>query len=135
MVRYTSEQRLFLYDTYVKYGYATKCRRRFQRKFRIVRLSSIQTIHTLVNKLKTMGLLIYKKQKHKRRVLTDKLDAIGATLEHTPRKSLKRLDLEIRVSKSSARTATQLLKLKSYKIALIQVLQPHDPASRVHFCS
>jgi hypothetical protein len=39
-----------------------------------------------------MGLLIGKKQKHKRWVLTEeKLDDIGGRLEHTPRKSLKRL--------------------------------------------
>jgi hypothetical protein len=45
---------------------------------------------SLVNKLRTMGLLIDIKQKHKRRVLTEeKLDNIGARLEHTPRKSLK----------------------------------------------
>jgi hypothetical protein len=55
-----------------------------------------------------------KKTKHKRRVLTEeKLDEIGARLEHTPRKSLKRLAQETGVSKSSARTATQLLKLKT----------------------
>jgi hypothetical protein len=64
-----------------------------------------------VNKLRTTGFLIDKKQKHKRRVLTEeKLDDIGARLEHTPRKSLKRLAQETGVSKSSARTATPLLK-------------------------
>jgi hypothetical protein len=40
----------------------------------------------------------------------EKLDDIGARLEHTPRKSLKRLAQETEVSKSSARTATHLLK-------------------------
>jgi transposase len=45
-----------------------------------------------MNKLRTTGLLIDKKQKHKHRVLTEeKLDAIGTRLEHTPRKSLKHL--------------------------------------------
>jgi hypothetical protein len=34
MMRYTLEQRVFLYDTYVKYGSARKCRRKFRRKFR-----------------------------------------------------------------------------------------------------
>jgi hypothetical protein len=42
-------------------------------------------------------------------VLTEeKLDDIGARFEHPPRKSLKRLAQETGVSKSSARTATQL---------------------------
>jgi hypothetical protein len=61
MVCYTSEQRVFLYDTYVKYGSAGKCRR----KFRDERVPSRQTIHNLVNKLRTMELLIDKKTKHK----------------------------------------------------------------------
>jgi hypothetical protein len=39
-----------------------------------------------VNKLRTKGLSIGKKQKHKRRVLTEKLDDKGARFEHTPRK-------------------------------------------------
>jgi hypothetical protein len=48
---------------------------------------SRQTIHNLVNKLRTMGLLIDKKQKHKCQVLTEeKFDDIGARLEHTPKK-------------------------------------------------
>jgi hypothetical protein len=66
----------------------------------------------------------------------DKLDDIGARLEHTPRKSLKRLAQETGASKSSARRATQLLKLRPYKQQLsTHALQPRDPACRVHFCS
>jgi hypothetical protein len=39
-----------------------------------------------------MGILIDKKEKYMRRVLTEEnLDAIGVRLEHIPRKSLKRL--------------------------------------------
>jgi hypothetical protein len=65
-----------------------------------------------VNKLRTMGLLTDKEQKHKCRVLTEeKLEAIRAR----PRKSLKCLAQETGVSKPSARTATQLLKLRPYK--------------------
>jgi hypothetical protein len=107
MVRYTSEQHLFLYDSCVKYGSAGKCRRTFRCKFRDERVPSRQTIHNFVSKLRITGFLIDKKQKRKRRVLTEKLHDTGARLEHTPRKSLKRLAQETGVSKSSA---TQLLK-------------------------
>jgi hypothetical protein len=87
MVRYTLEQRVFLYVTHVKYVSARKCRRKFRHKFCDERVPSRQTIHNLVNKLRTAGLLIDKKQKHKRRVVTvEKLDHIWARLEHTPRK-------------------------------------------------
>jgi hypothetical protein len=48
------------------------------------RFPSRQTIHNLINKLRTTGLLIDSKQKHKRRVLTEeKLDDRGARREHT----------------------------------------------------
>jgi transposase len=93
---------------------------KYRRKFRDERVPSRQTIYNVVNKLRTTGLLIDKKQKHKRRVLTgEKLDDIGARLEHTPSKSLKRLAQETRVSKSSARRATLLLKLRPYKTTVI----------------
>jgi hypothetical protein len=66
-------------------------------------------------------------------VLTEeKLGDIGARLQHTPRKSLKRLAQETGVLKSSARTAT--LKLGTYKTTVAHALQPSDTASRVHFC-
>jgi transposase len=114
MVRHILEQRVFQYDSYVKYGSAGKYRRKFQRKFRDERVPSRQTVHNLVNKLRTTGLLIDKKRESKRRVLTEeKLYDIGARLGHTPRKSLKRLAQETGVSKSSARMATQLLKSSS----------------------
>jgi hypothetical protein len=110
MMQYTLEQRVFLYVIHVKYRSARNCRR----KFRDERVPSRQTIHNLVNKLSTTGLLIDKKQKHTRRVLTEeKLNDKGARFEHTPRKSLKRLDQETGLSKSNARTATQLLKPSS----------------------
>jgi hypothetical protein len=50
----------------------------------------------------------------------EKLDDIGARFEHTPRKSLKHLAQKTGMSKSSARRATQLLKLRPYKTTVIQ---------------
>jgi hypothetical protein len=69
-----------------------------------------------VNKHRSTGVLIDKKQKHKHQVLTEeKLDDIGARLERTPGKLLKRLAQATGVSKPSARMETQLLKLRPYK--------------------
>jgi hypothetical protein len=89
----------------VKYGSSWKCRRKFQHIFH-ERKSSQQTIHNLMTKLRT-GLSIDEKQKHWRRMPTEqKLDDIGARIEHIPRKSLKHLAQETGVSKSSAITVT-----------------------------
>jgi hypothetical protein len=69
-------------------------------------------------------------------VLTEeKLDDIGARLEQAPRKSLQRLAQEIGVQKSSARGATQLLKLRPYKTTILHALQSHDPDDMVKFYS
>jgi hypothetical protein len=89
MVRYILEQRVFLYDTHVKYVSARKRWRKCRRKFRGERVPSRQTIHNLVNRLRTTGLLIDKKQKRKCRIFSEKLDAMGARFERTRRKSLK----------------------------------------------
>jgi hypothetical protein len=95
MVQYTLEQRVFLYDTYVKYGSAGKYRRKFRRKFRDKEFTAHKKIHNLVNKLRTTRLLIDKKQKHTHRVLTEeKVDDIEPHLNITPRKSLKYLAQE-----------------------------------------
>jgi hypothetical protein len=115
MVQYTSEQCVFLYETYVKYGSATKCRRKFRRKFSDKRAPSRKTIKNLVNKLISTGVLMDKKQNHKRRVLAEeKLRDIGLT----PRKSLKLLAQETGVSKSSPTMATQFLKLRIHPLQL-----------------
>jgi NifU-like protein involved in Fe-S cluster formation len=73
----------------MKYRSARKYQRNFQHKFYDERVPSRQTIPNLVNKLRSMGLLIDKKQKHKCQVLAvEELDDIGARFEHAPRKSL-----------------------------------------------
>jgi hypothetical protein len=61
-----------------------------------------------------------KKQRRKCQVHTDeRLDNIGARLEHTPRKSLEYLAQEIGVYASSARRATHLLKRRPYETTVI----------------
>jgi hypothetical protein len=104
----------------MKYGSVRKCQRKFWHtsKFHDERVPSRQTIHNLLNKLGTTGLLIDKKEKHKCQVLTEeKLDDTGARLE--PRKSLKHLAQETGVSKSNARMATQLMKPSSESWCLV----------------
>jgi hypothetical protein len=130
-VRHSLEQRVFQYVTLVKYGSARKCRRKFLDESVPIR----QPIHNFVNQLRSAGPLTDKKQKCKRRVITEeKMDDIRPILEHTPR-SLKRLAQETGVSTSSARKATQMLKLRPHNRMTIHALQPRDPASRVYFCS
>lgn len=131
-VSYTLEQRLFMYDAYVKSGCVRTVRRRFAHKFQDVTIPHRKTIHAIVNKVRQTGSLLDKKRTvSKRRVLTEeKLDEVGARLEHSPQKSLRLIAQETGISKTSARTATILLKLKSNKTAVVHELQPCDPADR-----
>jgi hypothetical protein len=50
------EQCVFLHVTHVKYGSAGKCRWKFRQKCCDERVPNRQTIHNLVNKLRTTGL-------------------------------------------------------------------------------
>jgi hypothetical protein len=59
------ESEVYFRDTYVKCETARKCRRKLSHE----RVPSGQTIHNLVNKLGSAGLLIDKKQEHTHRVL------------------------------------------------------------------
>jgi hypothetical protein len=83
-----------------------------------------------------MASVLDEKIKRRCHVLTEeKLNDIGARLEHSPRKSLARLVQQDDISVSSARTATKLLKLCPYKITHVHLLQPRELATRIHFCS
>jgi hypothetical protein len=65
----------------------------------------------------------------------EKLDDVGARLEHTSRKSLKLVAQETEVSKSNGKIATHLLKLVPYETTFIHALQSCNPAGSVHFCT
>jgi hypothetical protein len=64
----------------------------------------------------------------------EKLDEIGARLEPSAR-SLRRLAQETGVSKTSARSATKLLKLRPYRTVVVYALKARDPVARSNFCN
>ncbi|XP_069673339.1 uncharacterized protein [Periplaneta americana] len=133
-IRYTIEQRIFIYDNFVKTESVATVRRRFRERFADSAIPNPSSVRDIVKKVRETGSLNDKKTQPRRRVLTEeKLDDIGARLENSPRKSLKRLAQEVGVSKSSARVATKLLNLKSYKTMQVRELQLGDPGSRVNF--
>ncbi|PNF32980.1 hypothetical protein B7P43_G16572, partial [Cryptotermes secundus] len=105
-----------------KCGSAGKCRRKLRLKFCHARVPNRQTIHNLVNRLETMGLLIDNEMTYVR-------------LEHTPRKSLKCLARETGVSTPSARMAPQLLKLRPCKTAAIRSARSSQQGSFVQLVS
>jgi hypothetical protein len=124
MEKFTLQQRLFLYDSYVKCNSARKSQRKFEREFPGVRVPTRYAIHYLVNKVRKTGVLRDSKPRRRRRVLTEeKLDEIGALFEESPRKSLKRIAQETGVSIKTVRTARELLQLWPYETG-VYLLQP-----------
>ncbi|PSN29057.1 hypothetical protein C0J52_28421 [Blattella germanica] len=112
-VKYTLEQRVFLFATCPRKPSYLKCRIRFIRKFPGVSLPNKSTIHRLVCKVRETGAFTDKKRNRKR---TEKLDDIGACFEQSPCKSLSKLAQQVGVSVSSVWNATKLLKFIPYKI-------------------
>jgi hypothetical protein len=109
--KYAAEHHILICDSYVKSDSAHVCHREFQQKFPGDDICVRSTIHYLV-KFETTGLILNKKIKRRHHVFTkEKLDHIGARLEHSPRKSLAKLAQQADISVSSAMTATKVLKL------------------------
>ncbi|GFG40733.1 hypothetical protein Cfor_01122, partial [Coptotermes formosanus] len=112
-VRYTIEEYVYLVQMNFKYESARKCRRKFRCQLLGEPLPSRQTIQYLVNKL-TTGSLVDKKPDKKGTVLTEeKLEEIGARLETSARKSLRRLAQAC--FESICTKVTKLLTLRPYK--------------------
>jgi hypothetical protein len=91
MVRYTVEQRTFMRESSVKCGSARKCRRKFRLKFPGIKVPSTKGIHKLNNKVRSAGLLLDKEPANKTSYAYEKQDQVGARLENTQQKSMRRL--------------------------------------------
>jgi hypothetical protein len=63
----------------------------------------------------------------------EELRDISVWIEQSLRKSLKKLYQQAGASYISARNATKLLRLRSYKITEAQALSPRDPGRRVNY--
>jgi hypothetical protein len=89
MVKYTLEQWIFLFDSYVKKKSYKLCKTRFRHRYPGVRIPASSTILRLVRKVRSTGSFLDKKNTRQNAVLTEEtLDKTGARLEHSPHKSL-----------------------------------------------
>jgi hypothetical protein len=126
-VKYTLEQRIFLYDSYVKKKSYKLRKRRFRHRYPGVRIPASSTILRLVKKVRSTGSFLGKKYTRQNTVLTEEtLDETGARLKHSPRKSLARLAQKAQVSKTTAWRETKNLHLRPYKITQVQVIEEGD---------
>jgi hypothetical protein len=112
MVKYTLEQRIFLYNSYVKKKSYKSCKRRFCHRHPGVRTAASSTILKLVKKVHLTGSFFDKKYTRQNALLTEEtLDETGARLERSPHKSLAQLAQQAQVLKTTAWRATKNLHL------------------------
>jgi hypothetical protein len=115
----------------VKYNIARKCHRRFKRKFSMVWVPNRNTVHNLVSKVRTIGILIDMEPKHQHWILTEeKLDEFGAQLEHLPCKSLKTPCTRNESIKRDIKNHYKITETTAYKITIVQSLQQCDSVAR-----
>ena len=132
---FTLAHRIFTYDSYVRTQSCREVTRLFRDRFLNIRAPHRDRVRKLVNRFRETGSVLDRKPQRTRHVLTEeKLDEIGQTLERSPRKSLSRLSQKTGVSQFSAWKATKLLKLKPYKITVVQELQPRPSVTEVCDC-
>ena len=108
----------------------------FRDRFPYIRAPHRDTVRKLVNRFRETGSVLDRKPQRTHVLTEEKFDEIEQTLERSPRKSLSKLSQGTGVSQFSAWKATTLLKLKPYKITVVQELQSRDTVSRVcDFCN
>ncbi|KAJ4441400.1 hypothetical protein ANN_11255 [Periplaneta americana] len=77
--------------------------------YKVFEFPSRLTIHDLVNKVRRRGSFLNNKRVQQRSVLTEeKLDEVGARLEHSSRNSLRRLAQNVNISNTSAFVVTRV---------------------------
>jgi hypothetical protein len=133
-VRYSLEQRVVIYDFYVKRKQTNHEGENFILNLNLDLSGDI--ISKLVKKVRTHGILINRTPLKRNRVLTEeKLGDIVRRLENSPRKSLRRLALQSDVSVGSAWIATKPLHIRPYKITFVPEIKAMDYEKRVRFCN
>ena len=130
MVTYTTEQRVFLVETYLlkKKSY-DRCLRKFRKRFPDSPRPSRQYIVDLFKKWRETGSVLNKKRNYKKRALTEvALQDIRARIELSPRKSSRRLAQECGISQSSVIRGLKTLNFYPYRISGAHKLHDTDPA-------
>jgi hypothetical protein len=132
MAKYTLQQRIYLYDMYVRYKAYPKCQMKFKRKFSGTRIPSKPMIQKVVTKVRATGSVLDRRKRPKPRVLTkEKLVAIAAHLDYSPRKSLSQMAQEMGVSKSTFRRAVIKIRKRNKEVRAV----PYTLISYFHICT
>lgn len=128
-------QRVCIVEARIKYGTHQERTAEFRRQFPNTQAPSKRTIRHWYRAWRETGSVQDKKRERKKTVLSEEvISGISDALTRSPRKSLRRLAAHTGLSYGSAWRATKALKLRPYKISVVQELRPADPRLRIDFC-
>lgn len=110
-----------------------------QRKFRQEYGQDPPERHTITkwhNQLLETGSVLRKKGSGKKPVTAARIETVREAFLRSPRKSIRRASSELHIPSSTVhKIVHKRLKLKAYKIQLVQKLQPNDKPKRKEFTS
>ncbi|CAI9731261.1 Hypothetical predicted protein [Octopus vulgaris] len=133
----TLQERIFIVENVFRDGgkYTKEVQESFQEKFGAERLPHRNCVSALLHKFKKTGSVQDKPKSGRPKVVTDTvLQNVTNKLQRSPRKSLRRLSQETRISLTSTHRAVHQLKFFPYKVHVVHELKPQDSEKRVLFC-
>ncbi|CAI9731087.1 Macrophage migration inhibitory factor-like [Octopus vulgaris] len=131
------QERIFIVENVFRDGgkYTKEVQESFQEKFGAERLPHRNCVSALLHKFKKTGSVQDKPKSGRPKVVTDTvLQNVTNKLQRSPRKSLRRLSQETRISLTSTHRAVHQLKFFPYKVHVVHELKPQDSEKRVLFC-
>ena len=133
----TLQERIFILENVLRKGgkYTKEVQELFQEKFGAERLPHRNCVSALLHKFKETGSVQDKSKTGRPKVVTDTvLQNVTNKLQRSPRKSLRRLSHETRISLTSTHRAVHQLKFFPYKVHVVHELKPQYSEKRVLFC-
>ncbi|CAI9733658.1 Macrophage migration inhibitory factor-like [Octopus vulgaris] len=133
----TLQERIFIVENVFRDGgkYTKEVQESFQEEFGAERLPHRNCVSALLHKFKKTGSVQDKPKSGRPKVVTDTvLQNVTNKLQRSPRKSLRRLSQETRISLTSTHRAVHQLKFFPYKVHVVHELKPQDSEKRVLFC-
>ena len=131
------EERTFLVENVLGNGgqFTKQVQKSFKEKFGQDRLPYRNCVNSLVEKFKKTGSVQDLPKSGWPKVLTEGvLQNVTNTLQRSPRKSLRRLSQESRLSLTSTQRAVHKLNFFPYKVHVVHELKHQDTNQRVKFC-
>ena len=131
----TQEQRVALLEAYFAVTSYKRCVELFHEKFPDVPIPGKTTVYDIVKRFRETGSVNERSRSRQPDVLTPEFtERVQQSLLRSPGKSLRRLSQQLGASYSTCHRATKRLRLRPYRVRVVQELRPLDSEKRVAYC-